>query len=733
MSETDSKNKYIIYGVAAVAILVIIAALLIFAAAAGGKLNDTVGFESKTVPNSSEIIAVSQEAGTETVTVRDPLLKDLPNVALSVDVSYQDGYFTDSLRPNTAVIVSPFTLTQTKNIQVLANNSSADVVRAEIVSGAEYVGFSTGGSGILGINEIYVKNGTFALQPKNTAGKETGTATIKVTAEDGDFIEEKTFQVTVGSANGGKFPYLIANAGDFEKIRQKIPDNKTAGTNYVMVDDIDYEGGEWTPIGTSELGQFPSNSFDVYLSNYSVESFSGSFDGSGHTFSNYTITTGTSNQYRGVNGFFASVNNATISNFSLDNGTVNIAAADNFVVPNGFKGTSVYAGQLAGVANGKNTVIDNCSANGTVTVVSNSSQNVTIKASSGVYVQTLPEVNVGGLVGILNGRLTNSSADVQVAADAKNLVVGGGLVGKSTGNISGSSASGNVDIVGGTDDLSFNNKHGSSAGGLVGAVSGSVGSKASVSDCYATGDVTVKSNGNNGNNGNDSAATYRVYAGGIAGTVSYGTVQNSYANGTVKAIGGYGVVPEGGEEIILYDTLDVSDTLGNTGKQTVSDAENEKNILVIPESFVYGGFAGGIAGMANETSVIQNSVAANPEVTGSGGSARIVGTAGGFDSGVPTMLNLGDKYTWKTDGARTFKANPKAMIDDLTLSGNAAYNNMLIGTENNPEFAIGFIGPDRVNGKGETSAFLKTYEAYSEWDFDKIWKMDTFPVFKWQD
>ncbi|WNY24969.1 hypothetical protein [Methanolapillus millepedarum] len=725
MQTQKLNNKFVKYGIVLLVIVLLASVLFVYAAASGGKLSDSIGFESKEMLKLSEPAASGSNTNDEISEAHAPLLNDLVDVALSVDVSYRDGYFTDSL-PNSEVIQPPFTRVQTAHISVPANDSSASLVKAKIVSGSEYLVFVNESDLVTG-NEILVENG-ITIQPKNTPGFETGTATIKVTAEDGDFIEEKTFNVVVGAANGETFPYLISDANDFEKIRQKIPNNQTAGTHYVMVNDIDFEEGEWTPIGIPGAGgKLAGTSFEDFSNGIVVESFSGTFDGGGYTFSNYTITANAASgeQYRGINGFFASVNNASISNFSLENGIMNIAVSDNFAAPNGFKGTSVYAGQLAGVANGKNTVIDNCSANGTILIVSNSSQNVTVKSASGAFVQTSPEVVVGGLVGLQNGRISDSLSDVQILAAGKYNIIGGGIAGKSYGSISNSSSFGNIEMVGGTDDLSFNKKHGSSAGGIAGFVSGG-----KITDSYSIGNVTLQSV--RLNDGNGFVADYRIYAGGVAGIISNASVQNSYSAGSVKALGGFGLVPEGGEEILLYDELDVSDVLGNTGKQIVSDPENQTGRVTIPEGFVYGGFAGGIAGMSNETSAIRECVAANPEVIGSAGSARIVGTAGGFDIGFPSILDLGDKYTWKSDGTRTAKSNSKA-ADNMTLASNSAYNNMLIGTEENPEYAIGFIGQDKANGKGETSAFLKTKEAYKNWDFENIWKMNTYPIFKWQD
>ena len=85
-------------------------------------------------------------------------------------------------------------------------------------------------------------------------------------------------------------PYLLSNAADLRRFSTVI-NADTSGeylnAYFVLTNDIDYGGAEWTPVGTyaTETG-------------YNT-AFQGHFDGQGHTISNFVIT----NEYRYI-GFF---------------------------------------------------------------------------------------------------------------------------------------------------------------------------------------------------------------------------------------------------------------------------------------------------------------------------------------------------------------------------------------------------------------------------------------------
>lgn len=118
---------------------------------------------------------------------------------------------------------------------------------------------------------------------------------------------------------------------------------------------------------------------------------------------------------------------------------------------------------------------------------------------------------VGGLVGINNGAISDSSSSSTVENSWA-----GGLVGMNQGGITRSFATGTVTV----GDAS-NHQGSKVAGGLVGSNSGGT-----VDESYATGAVT----GGNGSTG--ASSRWYVIAGGLVGE-NGGTVQDSYARGAV--------------------------------------------------------------------------------------------------------------------------------------------------------------------------------------------------------
>src|SRR5205085_2778364 len=125
---------------------------------------------------------------------------------------------------------------------------------------------------------------------------------------------------------------------------------------------------------------------------------------------------------------------------------------------------------------------------------------------------------VGGLIGqqtgstVINSYATGDASSTlsgSAAFLASNIYVGG-LIGYSTGVVTGSSATGSVSNT----VASFNCCYSSEVGGLIGYSGGAV------SDSHATGAVT-----NSGSSG---------YVGGLIGYQSGSTVANSFATGNVS-------------------------------------------------------------------------------------------------------------------------------------------------------------------------------------------------------
>ncbi|WP_418180992.1 filamentous hemagglutinin N-terminal domain-containing protein [Aliarcobacter lanthieri] len=259
---------------------------------------------------------------------------------------------------------------------------------------------------------------------------------------------------------------------DWTVIRTKNElQNMNLAGNYVLGNDIDLTGFNWTAIGNT------------------IDYFSGRFDGLGHTISNLKIDNSTLvNQ-----GLFGVVQNgATIRNIGLKD--VNI------------QGNERVGGLVGVVAGLGSTMIENSYVTGVV------------KGNN----------DVGGLVGRINvGTITNSYSTATVTANVvgenKNI---GGLVGHNYGGmINNSYATGNVtgtSNVGGlvgynNSGVAINNSY--SSGTVIGttSVGGFVGSNTGIiNNSYSTGLV-------DGMGG----------VGGLVGNVG-GTITNSFYDKTVN-------------------------------------------------------------------------------------------------------------------------------------------------------------------------------------------------------
>ncbi|MHC4112769.1 MAG: GLUG motif-containing protein [Planctomycetota bacterium] len=226
-----------------------------------------------------------------------------------------------------------------------------------------------------------------------------------------------------------------------------------------------------------DLSQYTGIEFNI------IVRFSGTFDGNGHTISNFTYTS-TGTDYIGLFGKVTGV----IKNLGL-------------IDPNLDVGTGWYVGSLVGRLD--NGTINNCYIEGGI-----------------VSGETL----VGGLVGHNNGTITNCSATGSISGYERV----GGLVGDnyegtiinncySTGSVSGDRYVGG--LVGDSEGAITNSYSTGSVSGYE-RVGGLVGEHGSGSDdiittSYATGSVT----------GNDSI-------GGLVGC-NYGTISTSYSTGSV--------------------------------------------------------------------------------------------------------------------------------------------------------------------------------------------------------
>ena len=260
------------------------------------------------------------------------------------------------------------------------------------------------------ITSTFTNGKTFVYKMKNATDWQAGgeyTYTVSLAAA-------KDLGYTIES-NGS---YTVTSADGLMNVAELVNGGKT-DINITLDKNIDLTGKGWTPIGTSFKN-----------------SYTGTFDGGGHTITGLTVTT--NDKYAGLFGYIG--NAGTVKNVVMEG----VLITSN----NG----SSQAGGVAGFSRG---TIENCSVSGSV--------------SGTVY--------VGGVVGAQwNGSTTGCSS----SATVKGTVYVGGVVGQTNGGatLTACYATGNVIIE--IDPVTN-----ISGGGLVGLNGGN-----GVCACYATGNVT---------------------------------------------------------------------------------------------------------------------------------------------------------------------------------------------------------------------------------------------------
>ena len=336
-------------------------------------------------------------------------------------------------------------------VSLSADNGNPTAIKTYNASGNTYEALTAPQTVAAGKPFVKVElgGGTFYFRPQNDVVLEAGSRykyTVKVNAT-GLTLEG----CTIGSwADGGgesgeaedlgyiydsnTNTYTVYNADGLLAWNEAA--QKDRSINCTLTADIDLTGKDWSPIGTNFYN-----------------SYTGTFDGGGHTIMGLTVTT--NDQYVGLFGRLGKA--GTVKNVVMDG---------KQITSNHSLG---YAGGVAGFSWGG--TIENCSVSGSV---------------SGT-------VSVGGVVGIQwEASITGCSS----SATVKGMVQVGGVAGEtnSGATMAACYATGNVTIeIDPIDNIL--------GGGLVGFNAGS-----SVLACYATGNVT-----------STGSSTGNVYIGGFLG------------------------------------------------------------------------------------------------------------------------------------------------------------------------------------------------------------------------
>ena len=306
---------------------------------------------------------------------------------------------------------------------------------------------------------------------------------------------EYTYTVSLATARGyiieDDGSYTVYNADGLMNIAELVNGGKT-DINITLDKNIDLTGKGWTPIGTSFKN-----------------SYTGTFDGGGHTITGLTVTT--NDKYAGLFGYIG--NAGTVKNVVMEG----VLITSN----NG----SSQAGGVAGFSRG---TIENCSVSGSV--------------SGTVY--------VGGVVGAQwGGSITGCSS----SATVKGMVDVGGVAGQTNSNATMTAcyATGNV-------TLEIASQNNIDVGGAVGFNGGS-----RILACYATGNVT-----------STGSSTVNVYIGGFCGYNSTTVTACYWKNNQEQGIGykKVGTAPEAtkvdGTSVTWQKAVDAMNTaLQNAGSE----------------------------------------------------------------------------------------------------------------------------------------------------------------------
>ena len=434
-------------------------------------------------------------AENQTVKFDDPTLGFTHRTAL-VTIELKPGTGFTSVAGATVSLVS-----------LSADNGNPTAIKTYNASGNTYEALTAPQTVAAGKPFVKVElgGGTFYFRPQNNIVLEAGSRykyTVKVNAT-GLTLEG----CTIGDwADGGgesgaaelgyiydsnTNTYTVYNADGLLAWNEAA--QKDRSINCTLTADIDLTGKDWSPIGTNFYN-----------------SYTGTFDGGGHTIMGLTVTT--NDQYVGLFGRLGKA--GTVKNVVMDG----IQITCNHRLG--------YAGGVAGFSWGG--TIENCSVSGSV---------------SGT-------ICAGGVVGIQwEASITGCSS----SATVKGMVQVGGVAGEtnSGATMAACYATGNVTIE--IDPI--NNILG---GGLVGFNAGS-----SVLACYATGNVTSTGSG-----------TGNVHIGGFLGdnytTVTAGYWKNNHEQGI--GYNKEGIVPEAtkvdGTGVTWQNAVDAMNTaLQNAGSE----------------------------------------------------------------------------------------------------------------------------------------------------------------------
>ena len=265
-----------------------------------------------------------------------------------------------------------------------------------------------------------------------------------------------------------------------------------ANANVSLEQNIDLGNAAWVPIGTN------------YLPGFGAITFTGTFDGNGHTISGNIDNKGERYQSSTDVGLFACLGSGgTVKNLKFTGSVRGVGRATN----------------IGGIV-GKNIgIVTNCTFSGSVKgndnvggIVGQNSGTVTDCTNSG---GVSGKGNVGGVVGDNSGSVTDCSNNGGFNISGSGNF--GGVVGNNSGSVTGCSNSGRISVP-------MTTPPSSASGNLGGVVGQNSGAGARITSCYNIGDLC-----------NDfPSGSFDGNLGGVVGSnTGHSSVTNCYNTGNI--------------------------------------------------------------------------------------------------------------------------------------------------------------------------------------------------------
>lgn len=305
---------------------------------------------------------------------------------------------------------------------------------------------------------------------------------------------------------------------------QALSGSGTAEEPYLITSAEDF-----AEMPSSNSGKYFKLTKDIEVNAPYKSTFSGIFDGDGHTIAfNYT---GTSNENVGL--FSQTGSSATIQNLTVNANLKSVTASNSY-------GTGGFIGQVNGP-----TTIRNCGVSGTIT---------------NTNTDTRYPARVGGFVGYLYDNLTieSSFCTANIKSESTySLSAAGGLV----GGMSYSAYSITATDCYVTGDVSAKNY----AGGFIGYLNSSSGKPHTYTNCYTAGTVTGGSS--------------KAYGFAYVSNGSYATFENCYFNSTSNAKANNSTIKGTITGKTTADLKDLAHTLGDAFQEDKTSLNNSYPIL----------------------------------------------------------------------------------------------------------------------------------------------------------